>query len=126
MNKFTFDKKEQKLLTVEIEGKVFRFNPHTLVVKMASEKFVKCQEPLINKMKKKNLSKKELDDVVIRSCSLVRETVNNILGKGAYEKIFKNRTVDFYDHQNLITFLFNEILAFSNNEDSKNNESVTR
>ena len=69
-------------------------------------------------MKKKNLSKKELDDVVIRSCSLVRETVNNILGKGAYEKIFKNRTVDFYDHQNLITFLFNEILAFSN-EDSK-------
>lgn len=115
MHKFTFDKKEQKLLTVEINGLKFLFNPHTLQTKTASEKFVKCQKPFINKLKQKDISQKELDDVVIKSCALVRNTVNDILGKKAYERIFAGRTVDFEEHQKLITFLFEEITEFSKN-----------
>ena len=112
MSKFTFDKKEQKLLVVEIEGKRFSFNPYTLTVKKAQEKFVKCNEVLINRSKKKNLTQQEIERIVIDSCSLVKDTINSILGKGSYERIFKGRTIDFYEHQNLISFLFEEIITF--------------
>lgn len=112
MNKFTFDKKEQKLLTVEINGKRFSFNPYQLSVTKASERFTKCQQPLVNRIKSKNLTKKDLEDIVLKSCSLVRETVNSILGKGSYEKIFAGRTVDFDEHQKLIIYLFEEITEY--------------
>lgn len=110
---FTFDKKEQKLLTVEIEGKKFTFNPHTLTVTKASERFTKCQQPLINKMKAKGLTQKELDDMVIKSCTLVKETINSILGKGSYERIFAGRTVDFEEHHKLVIYVFEEITQFA-------------
>ena len=35
-----------------------------------------------------------------------------MLGKNAYEKIFSGRTVDFQEHQMLMTFIFEEITAF--------------
>lgn len=111
MSKFTFDKKEPKLLKLEIEGKTFRFNPHSLAVAKAAERFTRCQEPIINALKKKQ-SEKELERLVFRSCELVRETVNGMLGKNAYEKIFSGRTVDFQEHQHLMTFIFEEITAF--------------
>lgn len=119
MNKFTFDKKEQRLLVVEIEGKKFSFNPLALNVAKASERFVKCQQPFVNKLKEKNIAKKDLDQLVIKSCTLVRETVNSILGKGAYERIFANRTVNFEEHQNLMTYLFEEITEFSKTNSQK-------
>lgn len=125
MNKFIFDKKEQKLLQVEIANKQFSLNPYTLAVKKATEKFVKCQKPLIEKISKRP-SEKELDRIIIQSCSLVRETINQILGKGSYERIFAGRTLDFNEHQKLIEFLFNEIADFcKHNPIVKDDESIT-
>lgn len=118
MNKFTFDKKEQKQLEIQIEDKKFHFNPYSLTVTKACEKFTKCQQPLVNRMKvlksKKDneLKEKELKDIALKCCNLVRDTVNQILGKGAYERIFSGRTVDFYEHQKVIEFIFNEITEF--------------
>lgn len=111
MNTFTFDKKDQKLLEVEINEKIFALNPYTLAVKKASEKFVNCQQPLIDRIRKKP-SEEELDHIIIQSCSLVRETINQVLGKGAYDRIFAGRTLDFSEHQKVIEFLFNEIAEF--------------
>lgn len=111
MNKFIFDKKEQRQLQVDINDRVYTLNPYTLAVKKASEKFVKCQQPIINKIKQ-HPSEEELDRIIVQSCSLVRETMNQILGKGSYEKIFAGRTLDFEEHQKLIEFLFNEIAEF--------------
>ena len=119
MNKFTFQKKEPKLLKIDINGKIYTFNPYTLQVKKASEKFVKCQQPLINRLEKQNITQKELDGIVIRACTNVRDTVNAILGKNAYNQIFQGRTVDFAEHQELMTFIFDEISAFA----KANNES---
>lgn len=114
MNKFTFDKKEQNLLQIQINNKLFTLNPYTLAVKKATEKFVKCQQPLIEKMSAKPTAA-ELDRILIQSCSLIKETINQILGKGAYEKIFSGRTLDFSEHQKLIEFLFHEITEFCQN-----------
>lgn len=113
MNKFTFEKKEPKLLKVEISGRVYAFNPYTLAVKKASEKFVMCQQPLVNRLKNKNLSQRDLDELVLKACTNVRDTVNAILGKNAYNQIFHGRTVDFEEHQELMTFIFEEIAAFA-------------
>ena len=44
---------------------------------------------------------------------MIKETLNQILGKGAYERIFAGRTMDFYEHQKVIEFLFTEITEFS-------------
>ena len=111
MSKFTFDKKKPILLKLEIEGKIFRLNPYSLAVTKAAERFTQCQEPIINALKKKP-NEKELDRLVLRSCELVRETVNRMLGKNAYEKILSGRTLDFQEHQLLMTFIFEEITAF--------------
>lgn len=114
MGKFVFEKQEKpELLKLEIGSKNFTFNPMSLTVKKASEKFVKGQEFLVKKIKKGNLSKEEVADIVYKSCDLVRETINYILGKGAYEKIFDGRTIDFEENQKLITFLFQEINEFT-------------
>lgn len=129
MSKFTFDKKEPVLLTLEIDGKEYHFNPHTLGVKVASERFVKCQQPLVNTIKNKKVTQKELESLVIKSCTLVKETVNSIIGKGTYEKIFAGRTVDFVEHQKLMSYLFEEIAAFSKvNMDTtdKSNELIAQ
>lgn len=114
MKKFVFDNVEKpELLKLEINGKNFTFNPMSLNVKRASEKFIKGQEYLVKKIKKGNLTQEETADVVYKSCELVRETVNFILGKNAYEKIFDGRTIDFEENQKLITFIFQEINDFT-------------
>lgn len=111
MNKFTFDKKKPKLLSIEIDEKTFHINPYTLAVQRASDKFIKCQEPLIQKLKNQP-TKKEMEELIVTSCSLVRDTINQILGKNAYDKLFAGRTLDFSEHQKLIEFLFQEIAEF--------------
>lgn len=111
MNNFTFDKKDRQLLQMDINGKVYTLNPYTLAVKKASMKFVKCQQPLIDRIQKKPTDK-ELDRIIMQSCSLVRDTLNQMLGKGAYDKIFAGRTLDFDEHQKIIEFIFNEIAEF--------------
>ena len=121
MNKFAFGKKEPKVLKVEINGKAYSFNPYTLTVQKASEKFVKCQRSIIDSLGKKP-SQKELDRIVLKACSLVRETVNQILGKGSYEKIFSGRTVDFKEHQKLMEFLFEEITKFCKENPNPSND----
>lgn len=114
MRKFVFDNLDKpELLKLEISGKNFTFNPMSLNVKRASEKFVKGQEFLVKRIKKGNLNQEETADIVYKSCDLVRETVNTILGKNAYEKIFDGRTIDFEENQKLITFLFQEITDFT-------------
>lgn len=118
MNKFTFDKKEQKLLEVEINGKVYKCNPYSLTVTKACEKFTTCQKPVVNRLnllKSKygnKIPQKELTDIVLKACNLVRDTMNQIFGKGSYERIFAGRTVDFYEHQKLIQFALDEITTF--------------
>lgn len=114
MRKFVFDKQEKpELLKLEINGRNFTFNPMALSVKRASEKFIKGQDYLVKRIQKGSQNKEEVADIVYKSCDLVRDTINTILGKGAYEKIFDGRTIDFEENQKLITFLFQEIASFT-------------
>lgn len=125
MRKFVFEKNEKpELLKLEIDGKNFTFNPMSLSVKRASEKFIKGQEYIVKKIKKGDLAQEEVAQLVYKSCDLVRETVNYILGKGAYEKIFDGRTIDFEENQKLITYLFQEITEFTSRMNVKLPEEI--
>lgn len=117
MSKFEFKKNEKpELLKLEINGKNYSFNPLSLSVKRASEKFLKGQKVLMRKSKKENLKQEEVSEIVYKSCDLVRETIDLILGTGVYEKIFGGRTMDFEENQELITFIFQEIASFTKNK----------
>lgn len=125
MRKFVFEKNEKpELLKLEINGKNFTFNPMSLSVKKASEKFIKGQEYIVRRIKKGDLTQDEVAQMVYKSCDLVRETVNYILGKGSYEKIFDGRTIDFEENQKLITYLFQEITEFTSNMNVKLPEEI--
>lgn len=121
MSKFTFDKKEPKLLKLEIEGKTFRFNPYAVNVKMAMDYFTEHQAKLEN-VRKKTTNQKEISKLVLRACKLVQNTTDKILGKGSYERIFTGRTISFTEHEQLMTFIFEEITAFYKANPLKNNE----
>ena len=114
MSKFEFKNHEKpELLKLEINGRNYSFNPLSLSVKRASEKFLKGQKILMRKSKKEKLKQEEVSEIVYKSCDLVRETIDLILGSGAYEKIFGGRTMDLEENQELITFIFQEIASFS-------------
>lgn len=117
MSKFEFKNHEKpELLKLEINGRNYSFNPLSLSVKRASEKFLKGQKILMRKSKKEKLKQEEVSEIVYKSCDLVRETIDLILGSGAYEKIFGGRTMDLEENQELITFIFQEIASFSKNK----------
>lgn len=114
MSKFEFKNHgKPELLKLEINGRNYSFNPLSLSVKRASEKFLKGQKVLMRKSKKEKLKQEEVSEIVYKSCDLVRETIDLILGSGAYEKIFGGRTMDLEENQELITFIFQEIASFS-------------
>ena len=71
MKKFEFDKKEQMLCVIEIEGKTFKFNPYTLLVKKATEKFIKSQEPLVKKLRSEP-DKDVLEKLIVQSCYMIK------------------------------------------------------
>ena len=111
MSKFEFKNQEKpELLKLQINGRNYSFNPLSLSVKRASEKFLKGQKVLMRQ------SQEEISDIVYKCCDLVRETIDLILGNGAYEKIFGGRTMDFEENQELVTFIFQEIASFTKNK----------
>lgn len=112
MKQFKLEERKAELLTLEIQGKTYSFNPKSLVVQTAVEKFNTCQQPLIKKLEKGNMSKEELNKAAIQSCRLVQETVNKILGKNTYEKMFAKRSIDFEENQQLMIFIFQAITEF--------------
>ncbi|MBS6374709.1 MAG: hypothetical protein KH431_08920 [Erysipelotrichaceae bacterium] len=117
MSKFEFKNQEKpELLKLQINGRNYSFNPLSLSVKRASEKFLKGQKVLMRQSKKENLKQEEISDIVYKCCDLVRETIDLILGNGAYEKIFGGRTMDFEENQELVTFIFQEIASFTKNK----------
>lgn len=116
MKEFNFKTKDARALTLKINGRNYTFNPESYNAKKATEKFVNVNKVIVANLKKE--SKKEiadqkvLDGIALQSCTLVKETIDKILGKNSYDKIFSGRAIDFYENQELMTFIFEEITKF--------------
>lgn len=113
MNTFKFDEKKVEQLKLNINGVKFEFNPHTLEVQEAVRDFVNRQKPILAKFQDKNITEQELNEQSYKTCVLVKETVNKILGKRSYERIFKDRSANYEEHMKLVEFMFNAMEEFA-------------
>lgn len=113
MNTFKFDERKVEQLKLNINGVKFEFNPHTLEVQEATRDFVNRQNSILVKIQDKKITEEELNEQTYRSCVLVKETVNKILGKRSYERIFKDRSANYEEHMKLVEFMFNAMKEFA-------------
>lgn len=121
---FEFKKKEENYLTLYIDGKKYRFAPLTLKVKRASDIFVQRAKPIGNKLNSKKLSQEELEKLSYKYCQLIADAINSILGKGSYDSIFGNRTLNAQEHDEVLTYIFEEIRNYQSNFSGKNEEHI--
>ena len=125
MKGFKFKENKAKVLTLEIEGKKYTFIPNTYEVRNAIEFFNKRNNQIRGKLSKK-LSNKELAAINLKTINLCESTVNAILGKGTYRKIFKGRPVSIEENEELLTYIFESITEFCDKEaDTLENEKHT-
>lgn len=113
MTAFKFDEKKAELLKLDINGVKFAFNPRTIEVQEVIREFVNRHNLILTKMQDKGVTEEELNEQTYRACIVVKDTINKMLGKRSYERIFKNRTADYDEHMKLAEFLFKEIKDFS-------------
>lgn len=125
MKGFRFKDNKAKVLTLEIEGEKYTFIPNTYEVRNAIEFFNKRNDQIRNKLSKE-ATEKELANSNLKLLNLCESTVNAILGKGSYRKIFAGRPVSLDENEELLSYIFTSITDFCNKEaDRMKNEKHT-
>lgn len=118
MKTLNIDTKDVRKFEIMINGAKYVAYPFTLDLQRTVEKFVSVSGSYQKELR--NIKKNDdttLSKIVIKYCSLVRETINAFFGKGSYEQIFKNSTVNFADHQQLMGQIFDAITEFKKSYD---------
>lgn len=119
MKNFEFNKqKKVTQRTIKISGISFTFNPLSYNTNKAIQKYINVNDNLIKKMNKAT-EVKEKSDLIMKSCNQARQTMNAILGAGAYEKVFGDRDIDFFENQEVMGYIFEQITKFA--EEMKEN-----
>lgn len=54
----------------------------------------------------------DYEKALLEACAFCGRAIDEILGEGAYKKIFKNRTINIIDHIDLINFIAAKITEF--------------
>lgn len=113
MKNFEFNKqKKVTQRTIKISGISFTFNPLSYNTNKAILKYINVNDSLIKKMNKAT-EVKEKNDLIMKSCNQARQTMNAILGAGAYEKVFGDRDIDFFENQEVMGYIFEQITKFA-------------
>lgn len=113
MKNFEFNKqKKVTQRTIKISGISFTFNPLSYNTNKAILKYINVNDSLIKKMNKAT-EVKEKSDLIMKSCNQARQTMNAILGAGAYEKVFGDRDIDFFENQEVMGYIFDQITKFA-------------
>lgn len=119
MKNFEFNnQKKATKLTIKISGIPFTFKPLSYNTNKAIQKYINANDNLIKKMNKAT-DTREKSIIIMRSCNQARQTMNAILGTGAYEKVFGDRDIDFFENQEVMGYIFEQITNFS--EEAKEN-----
>lgn len=67
---------------------------------------------------------KDYNKTLDKSINLLKETIDNICGEGAANKIFKDREVNLYDLIDVINYIYTEVGNFQ--KEKKNKYSTSR
>ena len=118
MKEFNFkEKKRNDGMSLKIGDAIFNFNPLSAKVISASKVYLnenaKLQEDIDIAKNDTVLSDEEklkkIDKLNLEACESIARTVDGILGNGAYEKIFNDRTVDYDEHTEVVCFIFENL-----------------
>ena len=104
MNKFEF---KSNVLELSIAGQNFTVDPLTASAKY--KELVKKIDGIKEDVSIENISPKTVEN----ACKTILECVDDILGSGASETIFKGRTVNYYDCIDLCVFVLQEVKGFN-------------
>ena len=124
MENFKINTEEMHELRIMINGAEYALFPYTLKFMDATEKFVVISEEL-KKESAMATTEEGRGQVVIKACRLVKETINSILGKNAYQKIFNNMTVNLKQHDELMAFVFDKVIEFKKENDQHINKPAS-
>lgn len=116
MENFKINAEDKHELRIMINGAEYALFPYTLKFMDASEKFVVISEEL-KKESALATTQEERGQVVLKACRLVKETINSILGKNAYQRIFQNMTVNLKQHDELMNYVFEQVIEFKKEHD---------
>lgn len=129
MREFKFKELPQNHdLEVKIAGIVFKFNPMSVKVSKACEKFVIVNETLMNSIdtlktaEDNEENRKKLAKLNTDGCKICLEFIDSVLGLGSYESLFAERNFDLEESMGLVTFLLESIREYC--QDIKNEYSV--
>lgn len=107
MKNFVFNKQETKLIPISIDNCVYQARADVKTLK-AVERYTKSMKPLIRRLHGNmgDADVRKLNREVARNTEICLDT---ILGRGTYLKIFANRSLDFTEQCNLMTFIFEQV-----------------
>lgn len=114
MKEFNFEKDRNPMHVVRIEGKEYAFHPLSYQCKHAIDTYTKKIAPLIERLKQSDeIDEAECIAINMQGCEIAKETINGILKENAFDEIFRERTMDFGETQQVLNFLFDEVIAYS-------------
>lgn len=116
MGAFNFKNK----LTLDIEGNKF-------IIDTSSTKIVEAHQKLVNDslalvQASKETEENALDNFPDNVKELIRlssEYIKAVIGEEGFEKVFKNRILDYNDLSDLVMYICNEITTFKQNRMNK-------
>ena len=111
----------------------FQFRDNAIHLDIAGEKFdieygpevvkkiISFQEENLDKMKNSEAKKdiEEVEKAIDEMTSVLVELINTICGDGAVEKIFKSRSINYYDLIDILDYITVEINKFKEEKNKK-------
>lgn len=94
--------------TIIIDGKKFMLNVTSFNTFTAIDNYNSKRASIYKKAEKaeKAGNRKKTGGAIIDHHKLVVETVDKILGKGSYQRIFENREINFEDDIDVLMYIF--------------------
>lgn len=123
MREFKFNEKQpNNQMELKIAGNIFRFNPLSSKAINAVQDNVKDSEELYKNIEvaksDANLSDaekiKKINRLNLEACKQLAKAINAILGDGAYEVIFNERTLAYEEHNDVYCFILESMTEYSN------------
>lgn len=99
MNEYRFQEKP----VVIIEGKIYNID-------LYNKQVAKSFEILAQQSNELSQSKADINHQDV--CKICYRFIETVLGKGCYEEIFKERSVDLFEHLELAMFICNQVEEF--------------
>lgn len=107
MKNFTFKKQEIKMIPISIDNHVYHTKADVRTLK-AIECYMRSMKPLIKRLHG-NLGDTDVQKLNQDVARITERCLDTLFGKGTYFKVFAHRSLDFTEHCDLMSFVFEQV-----------------